>query len=605
MVKFKEAIQTRNALVKYRDEKYLNMINQLNTQSQDIIKDNMGSQFVISCGRDLAGEIVRNFFDTSDYFITVDQLAERLLNFTYENDIDPLRDNNKVHKNVYQYNDLNSERLDRITTQIDESQTKLFLKAPNAQGKMKYVDTKIIDEGKDKYIEGKKQNGPLVDDYTGEEGDYITDKNGRRMRRLQIEHTQSLASATYNERYIKEQGVEALKKMYNSEDNFSLMIDTANQAKSDVRVYMDSEGNVIPRKGAPPEGSGLTDITHRATPEQYADAVISTWLNVEKEETRQKLIDKGYLNPDGTVPKHIRKKLIKNFRRSQNAESIVILKNADYLVVGKDSAKETAKSLGKIVAGQIIYYVAPPLIYEMRLILKKKPSSLEDVLDSLKTAGGNIVEYVLSNLKQMFANIGMNSLKNFIKIFMDILINLVKATIRKIVRLAKNLVLATVDAVRILARKDSSVAEKADAVANLFGTTITTFAVDVLFDTLSVGMYIPDFLLMPLQILTTVVCTNLTMIMLQKADLFDVRFGYKINQIRNLFENAADEFNDEMQLAESYSANKMNEIIKLAEEECNQIYDNLVELNPYETEVRSDLEKLNVLFDMGIQFRAV
>ena len=66
-----QAVHQRNVLSAYRDRKYEALINQLNTQAGQIIKDDLGSQFVRNCGRDLAGEVVRNFFDTSDYYITV------------------------------------------------------------------------------------------------------------------------------------------------------------------------------------------------------------------------------------------------------------------------------------------------------------------------------------------------------------------------------------------------------------------------------------------------------------------------------------------------------------------------------------------------------
>ena len=88
-----QAVHERNKLSVYRDKKYEDLIIQLNTRASQIIKDDLGSQFVQNCGRDLAGEVVRTFFDSSDYYITVDQLATRILKFTYEDEYDPLKEN--------------------------------------------------------------------------------------------------------------------------------------------------------------------------------------------------------------------------------------------------------------------------------------------------------------------------------------------------------------------------------------------------------------------------------------------------------------------------------------------------------------------------------
>ena len=593
-IDLRKIVYTRNALVKYRDDTYISMIKALNEQCQDILKDDLGSQFVISCGRDLAGEVVRNYFDASNYYLTVDQLAERILKFDYENEYDPLQNSDQYKKDVLNYNEIKpSETLNGIIKSLDDSQNKLklFIKEENEKGHKEYADKKMIEKAKSEYVNNKKNaDGSINDEYTGGEGEYITyiDKDGqpRSKRREQVDHTQALAIATYNEKYIKEKGVNALREVYNSEANFAMMLDTANQSKGDVKVR-DKNGN---------------DITHRATPEQYADAIIARWEKIRNLETKQKLIDKGYLDSDGKVPKHIKNKLRENIRRSQNAESKVILKNAKYGTIAKDAVAETEKSLGKIIAGQIIYYAAPPLVFEIRGILHNKPSSIDDAIDKLSGAGKSISGYVSSKLKIIFKNVTFNVLKNFVKVFMDILINLVKATIKRLLKLVKNLVLATVDAVKILTKKDTTRSQKADAVCNLFGMTIATFVVDTLFELLRSGGLIPDFLIMPLQILSTVVCTNLTMLILQKADLFDVRHEFKIRSIEKLFSDARDTFNLDMMAAEEYASGEIEMIIEQAETDCRQVSSELMENNPYENEVRGHLSKISTMFGMDVDF---
>ena len=615
-IQIKEAIKIHSALEKYQDDLYLGFARQFNEKADTILKDNMGKEFVDNCGRDIAGEVIRNCFQTSDYYITVDQLVKRLLSFDYKNEYDPLSDQKskeQISKNVYAFNDttnttllndafskigveLPNSRVKFIEKElVDANQKKLFEKEKytdkNGKEKSRYKDYRIIKDGKEEYVNKvKNDDGSITDEYTGQEGDFIIDKNGNKRRRLEVDHNQALASATYNEKFLKDNGVQELKLYYNSENNFAMMDKIANESKGDVKVY-DREGN---------------DITHRATPEQMADAVCNRWENVKSDKTRKELQDKGYLDENGKVPKSVKKQLISNVRKSQNGESVVILKNTKYGEVTGEAGKMMVSSLGKIVAGQIIYYVAPPLLFEVRMILKEKKITLEDTIEKIGSAGKRIGNYVLSHLKDIFKNIAFNSLKTFVKSFMDILIALVKATVKKLLKLGKNLVLATVDATRVLIDRNASPSEKADAIFNLYGVTITSCVVELLFDFASTCLHLPplleDIVFGPLQILTTVICTNLTMLILKKLDLFDVQYGFKIANIRKIFEEERDEYNRKLDIATNTADQKINMIIDQTKLECRKIYDNLAEIDIKQESARPTLEKINDMFSMGIDF---
>lgn len=125
----KTAIKTRVMMEKYQDDVYLKIMKQLNSNYVAIMQEDLGTQFVTNCGRDLAGEVVRNCFNTADYNITVDQLAKRILEFSYENEYDPLSQNagnDQITKNVLNYNELSSPELDQISAKMDANQTQLF-----------------------------------------------------------------------------------------------------------------------------------------------------------------------------------------------------------------------------------------------------------------------------------------------------------------------------------------------------------------------------------------------------------------------------------------------------------------------------------------------
>lgn len=582
-----DIVEKYNKLALQEKELYISLIQQANEDCKEIMKDDLGSQFVHSCARDLAGEVVRQFFDTSDFYITVDQLADRMIHFSYDNDVDPL--SKDVKKNVYNYSEKNSSTLKNIISDIDSHQQKLFEKNkdPETGKNTDYKDKKIIEYGKRRYRESQTDaDGKIHDELTGNEGGTIEDKNGNKRSNLEVDHQQAAAAAKFNNKYITKKGVEDLKFFFNSKDNFAMIDKTANQSKGDVRVY-DKNGN---------------DITHRATPEQLADAVCERWENVKNPETKQKLIDKGYLNEDGTVNKSVKKKLTENLRHSQNVESKVILKNVKYDQVAKDAAKNTAANLYKIVAGQVIYYAAPPLLYEVKTIVREKDITIDNALVKIEKAGKRVGNYVYAHLKDILGNVAVNSIKSFVKTFMDILINLVKATVKKMLQMAKSLCLAVVDSVKIIADKNRTPAEKGDAIFSLLGVTVANIAIEALFEYIEAQTGIPEFLLTPLQIITSVVCSNLVIIVLQKLDLFDVRLGFKMNKIQEIFDNARTQFVEESKYLLEQTSIDSKLILQDINNETKAMFTHLSEVSAFDYSVREDLQRISDIFAMNVDF---
>lgn len=582
-----DIIERYNKLAIQEKELYISLIEQANEECKEVMKDDLGSQFIHSCARDLAGEVVRQFFDTSDFYITVDQLADRMIHFSYDNDIDPLFKD--VKKMVYNYSEKESETLNAIISNIGSNQEKLFKKEENSKGNKEYVDKGIIQSGKNKYRSSQMDaDGNINDSYTGDVGDYTEDKNGVKRSQLDVEHTQAAATATYNKRYIKKEGILELKQMLNSKDNFTMMYKTANQSKGDVRVY-DKNGN---------------DITYRATPEQVADAVCERWENI-KNESKQKLIDKGYLNEDGKVDKIVKKELTENIRHSQNIESKVILKNTEYKKVAKDAGALTTNNFGKILAGQVIYYVVPPFLFEVRSIIKEakeKKISIDNVLEKIEKSGKRIGKYVYARLKDIALNVAVNSIKSFVKTFMDILINLVKATVKKMLNMAKSICLAVVDSVRIIADNNRSAAEKGEAIFSLLSVTVTNIVIEVLFEYIEAQTGIPEFLLTPLQIITSVVCTNLVIIVLQKLDLFDVRLGFKMNRIQEVFDKSRIQFIEQANYLLENVEVESKFILQDITNETKSIFSHLNEVSVYDYSVREELQTLSNIFGMDVNF---
>ena len=215
---------------------------------------------------------------------------------------------------------------------------------------------------------------------------------------------------------------------------------------------------------------------------------------------------------------------------------IEILKDTDYGQVARDAAKEMAGSIKKILAGQVIYYVLPPMVFETQTIIRRKDISLSSFYEEITKAGKRVKNYVVSKLKDIFINIANNSLKKFIKCFFDIIIELVKATVKKIVKIIKDLVLSLVSCVKVLMDKNATAAQKADSITKILASTVTTIVMELLFEYLEKQFAIPDWLVEPLQIITTILATNIVMLILNELDLFDVKYGMMVSNIEKIID---------------------------------------------------------------------
>ena len=366
---------------------------------------------------------------------------------------------------------------------------------------------------------------------------------------------------------------------------------SANSSKGDVRVcevngkveYLNAKNMKTRQKN----GENVLDITYKATPQQLAEATIAQW---EKETPSgnklKKLQEEGYLDANGKVKKDVKEKLVENIKNSQNKESLVILKSADYQKISKKAGKETISSVGKILAGQIVYYVMPPMIFETQTILKQKDITLDT--------------YVQSKMKEIFKNIAGNTFHKFIKSFFDCIIEIVKATAKRIVKVIKDVTLSLINCVKVLAQKESSASQKADSITKILA--VTTVVMEILFEYLETQFHLPDFLMEPLQIIVTILSTNIIMLMLSKLDLFNTKYGFLVSNIENIFEEENERLLSSRNELLQEGRQVFDEQIQEIESEIASIKNSIIELNMYKDEALPYLDKINEVFDMGIDF---
>ena len=150
-----------------------------------------------------------------------------------------------------------------------------------------------------------------------------------------------------------------------------------------------------------------------------------------------------------------------------NAESERVLKNTDYKQAAKDAGEYTRMSAKKIIVGQVVYYVLPPMVFETRTLIHRKNMTLDIFLREIKKSGHRVVHYVASKLGEIFKNIAGNALNKFLKSFFDIIIEMVKETVKRVLKIVKQLVLSLTNCVRIIVDKKATSAQKADYVSKL------------------------------------------------------------------------------------------------------------------------------------------
>ena len=543
MSDLKEVINLRDKFFEEQEKLYLAMVNQINSQMKELLKNDLGNQLANNCARDFAGEIVRNYLpvNTGEMYITADQMFDRIINFRYDNDIDPLSSNEEIRKMLY--NNENSEIFNQIAEESQKAQEKLFTIDRKKDSITKNAQEAYRDKKKKTNKEGdiitNKKGYIIYDELTGKKGKFLEyEKNGQKYQKIDMhaDHIQARAAAKYNSEYITEKGVEKLKEFINSDDNFQIIHASANTSKGDVRVY---------------DENGI-DITYKATPEQMVEATCQMWEKDTKSGNKKAILkEKGYLDEDGKkVKKEVREKLKKQYEKSMNEESKIILKNIKYHSVGKTAMKSTAASFPKIFAGQIMYYGIPPIVYETKCIIKNRNVDLDNFFIKLQKAFERIIDYMQSNLSNMFSNIAHNSLKSFLRIFFDMIIEMLKGTVKKIFKMIKDIVMAFVNSIKILGDKNRTAAEKADAVVTTLGITISSIAVNVIIEILEKQCPPLKPFTDPLQVIITILTTNIVMLILQKMDIFNVRYGLMVAKIKEIFEEGRAEYKEQLKLLE-------------------------------------------------------
>lgn len=583
-----DLIATRNEMLEKEKEIYLATAENLNLRIKELLNYNLGSEFVINIAKDVASEVVRNYFNLGDYYITPDQFYYRIKNFRYEKDIDIFEEDNNIKKEIFNRLDINA--LQEIANDDRSAREDLF-EGPRDTDKYQRKYRKLRTD----------ENGDIFDELTGKKGES-----------LQADHIQAWNSANYNSDYVDDTGKQELQDFWNSTDNFQMIDESANKSKGDIRICefyeLDKNGNPqLVRKGLRVQALNkkkagneyIKDVTNDATPYEMANAVAEQWQNSDQKE---KLIKKGYLDKNGKVKKEVKEKLVEKYKQSMNKESEIVLKRMNKEKIAKNAATKTIMSTKKIIIGQILYYTIPPVVYESKIIVAKKNITVNNFIKGLKKALKRIAKYVKSKLGEILKNIANNAFNKFLRTFFDIIIEMLKATIKRLMKIVKELVLTVINCIKTLVDDKRSAVEKADAITKMISMTITTIVVDILAEYLQAQFGLPDIFIEPLQILLTILATNVVMVLLDELDLFNLKYGFLIANIEKIFDEEKDKYMKKSEENFNYYADKMQEQLESIKESISISVNNIKSLNVYEDDVIEDLDRINKIFGMNINF---
>ncbi len=604
-----ELISTRNALAMQQQKLFINTIERINMGNRELLQNDLGSTLVKNIGRDLAGEVVKVYFDFGDYYITVDQMIERFIHFSYNNDQDFLMNDGEIRKAVLNKVDsVDAKSMKKIVNDCQDFQTQLFTEERSndkfdRNGKRNYKNSKV----QKIHDKNGQRVGILRDELSGRKVETTTkpqNKNDWYSKDLQADHKIAREVISINDRYIKNSDEirDKYREFYNSNANMQMILAAANQSKGDVRVC-NINGDIKYLNPKSKEYDPATDITMKATPEQLTEAFVHQLENAD-DKTKKSFKKGGYLGKDGKVKEEVKENYKKNMAELAEARNQQLgdLEDFNYRNMAKDAKKETDESVKKIIVGQLIYYIMPPVIYETQHILRKKNMNIDKFFSELKKSGKRIISYIKSKKSDIIINTLGNSAHKFFKVFFDIVIEMAKETVKRMVRMIKDVVLSLVNCCKILVGPDTSASQKADAITKIMFTTINTIVLEIFFEYLKKKYKLNGTLMEALQVIVTIISTNVIMLILNEMDLFNVRYGLLKSNIEKLFLNENEKFMQESTalLSEGYEAS--NEELQRIETEIAEIMESIQLLDIKKDDAVDSLDNINKLFCMGIDF---
>ena len=270
-------------------------------------------------------------------------------------------------------------------------------------------------------------------------------------------------------------------------------------------------------------------------------------------------------------------------------------KSAELAKAAKETAGKAAKESGNLFIGTIVMEVIKPVYYEMKDCIVngiKEPVGIDDLGGALAFRLGRVKNYVVTNL----AKIGIGGITDLIKSVVSSLVqgivNLFFGMLKTMLQIIKDGIGIAISAVKILASKEMSPAEKGDAVVKLVGGALIGILGNALVDKLN----IPE----PWQTIVGALISGcgvlFFMIILDKIDIFSVKAEKRRNRILEIFDERIKDINEASESLDEYSI----EVLKQQREKFEGI--NISINNALK---KNDIDSINEGLDKMAEFMGV
>lgn len=175
---------------------------------------------------------------------------------------------------------------------------------------------------------------------------------------------------------------------------------------------------------------------------------------------------------------------------------------------------------------------------------------------------------------------------------------------QRLIKLIKDVVLALVNCVKIIFDKNSSKAQKADSITKILSTTVTAIAMELLFEYLEKQFALSDFLMEPLQVIVTILLTNIIMLVLNKADLFDIQYGLLVANIGKLIDEENQKYISSSKELLELGIQEYEKGVKTIQLQIKELTQSIETLDVYKKDAKCYLEGVSDIFNMGVDFNA-
>ena len=337
----------------------------------------------------------------------------------------------------------------------------------------------------------------IIDGYTGEtiytSKEYAMEAEGNISKSAQLEHIIPLA--TVHEQLSQNCLLTDadVKQIANSEDNFVFISQHLNGSKQDApnSEYVEAHKDT------------LSETTQKNM--------------VQKEKEAQRAINK-----------EANKAVVRNALTEEGIKRL-----GDEF---KSQSSAALKSSGKMGIGRAITELIKPLYYEVSDIFRNgmcEPVGVETVGEAFKFRMARVVYHITSILPSFGLGVLLDTIKNLISTIIRAIIDLFFGIVKTILTLVRRGFPVAVSAIKTLADKSKSPAERGDAAVKLIGSALISIFGAMLLDKLPDSLGVVKTILM---CLLNGIGTLMFMMLMDKLDIFSVKENKRFERIHEIFE---------------------------------------------------------------------